>query len=813
MHALLSDLRYAVRNLRKSPTFTFVVVLTLALGIGANAVVFAVVKSVVLNPLPYGDPDRLVTLVETDSNTPNPETVSYATAQDWKRRTQVFDRLSLFNDFGLRPMRNGRAEELRGLRVSADFFETLGVPMLQGRSFRAEEDTPGGRHVLILTYGTWIETFGGDPGIVGRGVVTSDDQSYTVVGVLPPGFQPIHMSNPAELPRVFAPMGFDERQQTGRSGSWRHLRAIGKLKPGVTSRQAEAELNSVMRMLVGEYPEYRSDASVMVTPLRQQLVGRFESTVWMLQVSVLVLLVLACANVAALMLARTVGRQTDLAIRAALGASRAVLMRHLLAESVLLSVAAAIGGVSVAWVAIEIIAKTGDTNIPRIGELAPDASMLLFGIAASVVTALLFGLAPAAIASRSLFATLRAGLSVMGRRSHATALRGLIAAELALAFALVLVVGLLAKSYLRLMDVNPGYDAGHVLTLSLLPDGVRYGTPARRLGYFDAVVDEMRTIPGVQDAAYASTLPLSHPSVGAVYIREHPLASASGAPNLDTYLVSTNYLEVMKIAVVRGRGFTKNDTQSTAPVAVISESTARTQFPAEDPIGRHIQIELREDVGPWFEIVGVVGDVHQYGLDRKPDASVYVPLAQVGQPSQGWSSLVVRSTLPSDRIESGVRAAMAAVDPLEPIFHLQPMTTYISLSVSQRTFALIFVTAFGVLGRVLAMGGVYGVVSCWVEERRREVGLRLALGATRQSVCWMILRQLLLIILVGVSCGYVVAAMFTNSLSALLFGVTRFDLETTCGVALALAIAAVLAAAAPVARAAGVDPMAALRAD
>jgi putative ABC transport system permease protein len=308
-------------------------------------------------------------------------------------------------------------------------------------------------------------------------------------------------------------------------------------------------------------------------------------------------------------------------------------------------------------------------------------------------------------------------------------------------------------------------------------------------------------------------VPLSHPSTNAVYIREHPQANDAEAPNLDTCLVSTNYLDVMKIPVVRGRGFLPSDGRTAEAVAVISESTARTLFPGEDPIGRHLQIEARDDRRPWAVIVGVVGDVHQYGLDREPDAAVYIPFAQVDRPSQGWSSLVVRSTPPPERVESAVRAAMAAVDPLQPIFHLQPMTTYIALSVSQRAFALLLVSAFGLLGFVLATGGVYGVVSYVVEQRTREVGLRLALGATPSAMCLMIVQQVLLVTVTGIGCGFMLAAMFTKGLSALLFSVTRFDLETTCGVALVLITAALVASAAPLARTARVDPMVALRSE
>jgi putative ABC transport system permease protein len=505
-----------------------------------------------------------------------------------------------------------------------------------------------------------------------------------------------------------------------------------------------------------------------------------------------------------LLLARTLARQTDLAVRAALGAGRWRLALELLTESILLACAAAIIGVSLAWSATRLIARTGSANLPRISELVPDRSMLFFGIAASLVTVVICGLAPAFVASRGALAGLRVGQGATGRPSHTAIVRGLIAVELAIAFVLVLVVGLLSKSYVRLMHVDPGFDAQNVLTLSLLPGGISH-----RLAYFDAVVVRVRTIPGVQDAAYASTLPLSHPSTSRLYIREHPVATDVEAPNLDTYLVSTNYLDVMSIPVLRGRGFSANDTESTQPVAVISRATERTQFRGENAIGQHIQVTRRDAGRTWAVIVGVVGDVHQYGLDRKADAAVYLPFAQY--PAQGWASLVVRSTIPSERIESAVREAMRAVDPIQPIFHLQPMTTYIALSVAQRTFTLALIVGCGGLALALAVAGVYGVVSYVAEQRTREIGLRLALGASPTSVQRMIISQVLTIATIGVIVGFGVAAALSSVLSTLLFDVSPLDPQTAAGVAVLLVSSALLASYRPVARAALVDPAIVLR--
>jgi putative ABC transport system permease protein len=768
------------------------------------------VKTVLLTPLPYREPDSLVTVAESDSHTPNADRISAATARDLLDRTHSFERLSLFGDYGVRPILGNRVENLRGMRVSTEFFETLGVPMYLGRSFRPEEGMSRAGNVLILTYGAWVDLFAADPAVVGRSIPTIDS-TYLVVGVLPPDFHPLPMTNPAELPRVFTPLGLNPAQRGCRE--CRGWRAIARLAPGVTSGVAEAELTTAMRSLVREHPgDYAVDESVRVRPLRDQVVGHFGAALWLLQAAVLLLLVLACANVATLLLARTIPRQREMAVRTALGAGRGRLVRQMLTESLFLAAMAAVVGLYLAWTATAFIARTSTTNIPRITELAPDWTILFFGIVASATTSVVFGLLPAILDSRSSAATIRMSQSATGHRSHYRVVHGLIACELALAFVLVLSVGLLGKSYARLMQVEPGFDPRNVLTLSLLPDGVHYPSQSSRLAYFESVVERVRTIPGVVQAGYASTLPLSHPFTARMHIRERPVTNAPDAPSLDRYLVSANYLDVMRIPVRRGRGFTAQDVSTAEPVALISETAARTQFHDDEPIGQHIQLGAIDESRSWAVIVGVVGDVHQYGLDQKPDAAVYMPFSQAGQ-AQGWSSLVVRSSIPSERIEPAVRASMTAVDPLQPIFHLQPMATYVSLSVAQRTFTLILIALFGGMALALAGGGVYGVVSYVVEQRTPEMGLRLALGATPAVVSWMILRETLAIGSVGVVIGLLVWAAFTRTISTLLFGISRLDARTIVEVLLILLAAALTASCIPVLRAGRVDPAVALRAE
>ncbi len=802
------DVRHSVRLLTKHRTFSFVASATIALAVAASAVAFAVLKTV-LDPLPYQNAARLVAIAETDGSTPNPQTASDATARDWAALAQSFDRLSTYRDTAIRFVRHDRVEMVRGMRVSAGFFDTLGVPMDLGRPFELDEDRRGRDHVLVLTHDTWAALFDADPSIVGRMVPTIAGP-YTIVGVLPADFHPLHMSNPAELPRVFMP--YDTTDADCRTAPCRLAGVIARLSPGVTVGQAASEIAGITRNLAREYPgDYPDGESAAVTPLRSEIVGHFESAAWMIGVAVVLLLAVACANVATLLLARTLSRQAEFAVRLALGASRWQVIRQLLVEGLLLAAAGGTAGGLCAWWATHLIARTSDANIPRIGELSPDVFTLLFALAVSAVTAVAAGLGPAFVASRRSSAAMRSA-SGISPHAHQRTVRALVGVELALAFALVMIVGLLGRSYLRLLDVNPGFDPNNVLTLSLLPDEVHYATQPQRLAWFDLVIERMRRIPAVEDAAYASTLPLSRPAPFPLFVREQPLARLSPAPVADAYLVSPNYPEIMRIPLLAGRRFAESDSPHSERVALVSESAARPNFGSRDAIGQHLEIDERHDAGPWARVVGVVGDVHQYGLDRSADPAVYLLFAQT-QPAQGWASLVVRSRVPAERIESEVRAAMLDVDPLQPLFYLQPMTTYISLSVSQRTFALALIAAIGALALALATGGVYGVVSYVVEQRTREVGLRLALGASAGAVRRMFMRQMLTIAVDAIVCGVLLAIGIARGVSSLLFGIDPLDPSTMIAVGAVIIAATIGASAIPVWRASQTDPMIALRAE
>jgi putative ABC transport system permease protein len=808
-NSLLQDLRFALRSFAKQPVFVAVAVATLALGIGANTATFSVLKSISLNPLPYRDPDRLVTIAEADGRTPNPQDIAVPTVYDWRRRSHSFETFCIWGDGGIRPLSQGQVGIIRGLAVNYDFFEMLGIRMLLGRSFTREEDRANAPDKLILSYGLWKSQFAGDPALVGRTIATLRG-NYTVIGVLPANFHPIHMSNPGEIPQLYTALRWDLNEDHCRS--CRDRRVMGRLKPGVSVGEARAELNSIMHDLAREFPaDYARDASVKLVPLREKLMGRFDTALMILFGAVGLLLLLACTNVANLVLVRATGRRAEMALRASLGAGRGRLVRQMLTESLLLSFLGGIAGIGCAYGATRLIAHLGASELPRVDEIGPEGSMLIWGLAVSGVTGLLFGLIPALQVSRLDLRTVLQGATGSGTgRSRRKFLHALVTAEIALAFALVLGVGLLGKSYLQLLGVNPGYDPHNVLTLSLLPDWEKYNTNEKRLACYDAVVARMRMIPGVEEAGYASTLPLSHPQTNRFYVREQPVASNADVAHIDTYSVTPGYLRAMKISLLRGRLIDERDWSGLAPVALVSESCARGKFNGQDPIGQHVQLFVRDDKQPWATIVGVVGDVHQYGLDKSPDAAAYFAFAQAAEP-QGYASLVVRSSVRVEKIEPAVRAAMQAVDPTLPIFHLQPMNAYIAKSMAQRTFAFALIGIFGGLALLLATVGIYGVVAYTVSLRTREVGIRMAVGAKPSDVSLLILRQVWGTTMAGLAVGLAISLWFGQMMASLLFEVKPTDGVTICAVAGLIGATALVAGYIPAQRAARFEPIKALR--
>lgn len=803
------DVRYGLRQLRKSPTYTAMVALTLALGIGANTAIFSVVKAVLLNQLPFRDPERLVKIAEADPDTSDPETIDFTTTYDLRERNQFFESISLFRDGDVAMVEQGQPEVLEGLRVNYDYFDTLGVKVQLGRAFVADEDHPQTRYEAILSHGLWLRRFGGDRSIIGR-TIRLNDKPYKVVGVLPETFRPFAREDRVALPEIFTPLGYDLELRDACRGC-QHLQAIGRMKPGVSVERARSELNAVMRVIVREHPtEYSERTVIAMMPLRDYTVGKVRTALWILLGAVGMVLLIACANVAHLSLARASSRVKEMAVRAALGAGRARLVRQMLSESLLLAIAGGLAGVVLTWWGTHALTALGPKELPRATEIRIDMPVLWFALAVSIFAGLLFGVAPALRASR---VDPNESLKDVGRSTEGRARFAyrnlLVTVELALAFVLAMGAGLLSKSLVRLLNVDPGYDPHNVLTAGVYVYGDRYhDKPEAELNYYEQAMQRLRSTPGIESVAMASNLPLLTFDRSAFHIQDHPLANDADAPDVDRYSVSPDYFQVLDIPLKRGRLFTDGDRKGTPLVALISESCARTLFPNQDSIGKHIQIGGRHDNKEWMTIVGVVGDVQQYGLDQPSNMAAYIPLAQ--DLSFGYN-VAVRTTGDPRRMEQTVRQAFLSADNTQPVFHVRPLEDYVAESLAARRFTLMLLGLFGGLALVLAAVGIYGVISYAVSLRTREFGIRMALGAARKDVLQMVLRQGLKLAATGLVLGIVASVVFTRFLTALLFQVKPADMMTTLAVLLMLAVVALLANYLPAHRASHVDPNVALR--
>jgi putative ABC transport system permease protein len=767
-----------------------------------------VVKAVLLDPLPYPDPDRLVKIAESDPDTPRPTTVDFTTTFDLRTRSRSFQTMSLYRDAAGAIVDRGEPELVQGMRVNADYFDTLGVTLALGRTFLAEEDRRDRRFAVILTHGLWKRRFGGDPQILGR-VVRLNEASFTVVGVLPASFRPLARSEGSILPEMYMPLGYDLKDSSA-CRSCQHLQLIARLKPGVSLEQAKTELNALMREIVREHPgNYNRDAAITVTPLREFLVGRVSTAVLVLLGAVGFVLLIACANVANLVLARAPAREQEMAVRTALGAGRGRLVRQLLTESALLALCGGLAGVLLAWWGTDLISELGPSELPRVSAIEIDAGVLMFALAVSLVTALLVGVMPALRGSR---VDLNQALRASGRSTESASRqfmrKVLVTGELALAFVLVVGAGLLGRSFLRLTSVDPGYNPHKVLTLGVYVYGSRYQSPEAELNFYTQVMDRLRATTGIEGVAMVSTLPLGGFDRRGFHILDRPLANTAEAPAADTYSVSSDYFRVMKIPLKRGRFFDDRDRRGAPGVAVISESCARLQFPDGNAIGKRIQLGGRDDKKEWLEIVGVVGDVRQYGLDRSPTMEAYI---HQPQDLRFGYNLVARTAIDPARLENTVREAFLSIDSTQPVFRVRPLDAYLSESLATRSFTLTLIAAFGALALALAAVGIYGVISYTVSLRTREVGIRMALGASRHAVLMMVLGQGMKVIIAGLVAGLCASLVLTRFLSTLLYEIQATDVTTFVTVALVLVLVALAANYAPARRASNVDPIVALR--
>jgi putative ABC transport system permease protein len=802
------DLVFALRQFRKSPVFTIVTVATLALGIGATTAVFSVVKGVLLDQLPYREPSQLVKIAEAETDTGTPETIDFTTAYDLRGRSHSFSHMSLFRDGDGAIVENGEPELLSGLRVGHDYFDTLGTRMQLGRTFKPEEDTPQTRYEAILSHGLWLRRFGGDASIVGRNIRLSN-RTYLVVGVLPENFRPFTRSGEIDTPEIYTPLGYDLKLPEACRGC-QHLQMVGRMKPGVTIEQANAELNGIMRDIIREHPkDYAERTMARMSPVQEYIVGRVSTALWILLGAVGFVLLIACANIAHLSLARATSRGQEMAVRAALGAQRLRLLRQLLLENLLIACFGGLLGVLLAFWGVGALTRLGPTDLPRIEDIRIDMPVLLFALVTSVLTGVLFGIAPALRAgSVDPAEALKGASRATDSRSHNTYRSALVVVEMALAFALLAGASLLGKSLLRLLNVDPGYDPHNVLTAGVYPYGPRYKDPQAELAYYDQAMQRLRATPGIEGAAMVSVLPMASSDRRGLHVQDRPLQNESESPSPDTYAVSPDYFSVMRIPLRRGRSIANTDRMGTPGVALISESCARAVFGEQDPIGRHIQLGGRDDSKPWLTVVGIVGDVRQYGLDQPSRMEAYVAEAQ--DINFGFN-LVTRTQGDPKLMEGEVRRAFLAVDPSLPVHHVRPLQDYVAQSLATRQYTLLLLGLFGALAILLAAVGLYGVISYTVTLRTRELGIRMALGAARRDVQRMVLRQGLGIVAVGLLCGMGISFLLAQFLSSLLFQVRPIDLGLALLDAVALSLVALLANYLPARRASRVDPMEALR--
>ena len=804
MDTLWQDLRYALRTLSQAPGFAAVAILTLALGIGANAAIFSVVNGVLLRPLPYPHPDKLVMVWETNpvrhfpTNVVNPG--NYLV---WRDRAASFSGLAAVI-WSTATFTDGTPQIVPGQAVTPNFFGIVGTPAALGRTFTAAQGLPNAAPVIVLSDGLWRERFGADSGIIGRQVRVAGG-TVTVVGVMPPGFQPM----PYGQPRYWKAYRLDPNE---RPGAGRYAMVIGRLAPRVTREQAQSEMNGVAAGLAREYPGFDTDWGANVVSLRDQLIGSSRVPLWIALGAVAVVLLIACANVANLMLVRLDGRRREFAVRVALGASRWQLARQWLVESVIVAAIGGCGGLLLATWGVDLLVAAKPSSIPRLGDIAVDGRVLLATAAVALFAGLAAGL-PSTLewGGRSVGNTLHGGgIRSIGDPGRARLRSGLAVAQIALALVLLAGAGLLVRSMQRLLAVDPGFDPAGLFSFSVELPSATYRNDARVVGTFDRLIGQIRALPGVSSAGAVSYLPLNGGGAATGFtVVGRPVPPAGRGIVADIRIVDTGYFGAMRIPLQGGRRFAALDRAGAPPVVIINAALARKYWPGANPVGAHLKIDwFHPDVTP--EIIGVVGDVRSASLDEDPGPMIYYPEAQ--EPTNAMT-VVARSSTAATALGPAARRVAHDLDADLPVSDLATMDERVTRSLTARRFPMLLLGAFAVLAVVLAAIGVYGVLSYAVTERRREFGLRMALGATAGELLRGVLARGLQLAATGVAIGLLVAALTSRALGSLLYGVTPTDPPTLLGVAGFLVLIAILAVLVPARRATRVDPMVTLRAE
>jgi putative ABC transport system permease protein len=806
---LAQDLRFAIRSLRRQPAFTTIVVITLALGIGANTAIFSVVNGVLLKPLPFHEPDRLVMLWETVPGSERPF-VSYPNYVDWRQRQRGFEDIALYAPFGSFIMTGqGDAENVSAVLATGNYFQLLGIRPALGRLLGPMDDSPGAARAVVLRYGYFQSRFGGDASVIGRTLLLDND-AFTVVGVLAPDARVSYRAGDAP-PDVVVPLGLFVNEPRYARDSRPGLFGVGRLKSGVTLAQAVADLQRVSAELRAEHPKENSGIGAAGVPMMDRVAGRIKPALTILMIAVAFVLLIACANVANLVLSRAASRQREFAVRTALGAARSRIVRQVLTESVVLGLAGGALGIVIAVIGVKLLVAIHPHSVPRLEDITVDRTVLLFAFAASVLTGVLFGLAPALRSGRT---QLTSALKQGGRGTRGASRQRtpaiLTVAEVAMAVLLLAGAGLLVRSFAKLTAVDPGFQTSQVVGGTLrLPDD-RYPSAARARAALDELIAKTRAIPGVESATMGSGTPIGPHDEEAVTFQSRPEPEASRAPRLNVAVVEPTYFETLRIPFVAGRLLATSDDAGRPNVVVVSELVARKFFPKGNALGERLTVGGANDGSGWRTIVGVVKETRTDGLRDEPRGTLYLPRAQE-EMRGGW--LMVRSTLPTDQIARLMRQRLGEVDRSVPLERVQTMDSLLDQQLEAPRFSMLLLTLLAAVALALASVGIYGVISYNVSQRTGEIGVRMALGAQRGDVVRLVVHQALAMAAVGVGIGVLLVLWGGKSLSAMLFGIGPRDPFALAGASLFLLAVALLAALAPALRASRIDPTIAMRAD
>lgn len=808
MQTLLQDIRFGLRRFKNDPAFMAVTVITLALGIGATSAIFSIVNGVLLRPLPYPHSDRVVLLMEQTKTIPR-FTVSYLNFVDWRAQAQSFEAVAAVRNTVVTLSGVAEPERLPAQMATANLFSTLGINVAQGRTFTPQEDSAAGTGVVLISHGLWQRRFGGASNAIGQSL-TLDDKPYTIIGVLPPDYQVL-----LQIPEVVLP--FEPWAKTLPDDRAWHpgIVPIARLKPGVSLEEARTELKLIAQRLEKEYPIYNTGTGSFINPIQDQIVENVRPALLVLMGAVGFVLLISCTNVANLLLARSTGRQREIAVRSAIGASRQRIVRQLLTESVLLSLVSAVVGLLLAWAAVPVLVRLAGSSLPLGNRISMDWSVLVFTVVVSVLAGILFGLAPLRHIMRM---DVREALNEAERggvtRSVSLMRAILVVAEVAVAVLLLVGAGLLLRSFEQLSAVAPGFSADHILVADIPLSPSSHHDPAQRLDFYERVLQQTAVLPGVRTATASSFLPVSGTGM-ALYFNIQGRPPKHNDYSLANYrAVSPDYFTALRVPLKQGRFFQSNDREDQPTVVIINSSLARTFFPDQSPLGQHLQIGgLPNSVNPWMEIVGVVGDVKQ-ALASEASTELYIPYRQSDRIRPVLSmSLIVRTGSDPMALAQSVQRVVHDIDPNQPVTKIRTMDENIANSIAEPRFRTLLLSIFAAIALVLAAIGIFSVMAYSVAQRTREIGVRVAMGASRAQIFRLILGYAIRLTVIGIVLGMSAALLLTRYVSTLLFQVSSYDPITLAGMAMVIMLVSISACYIPARRATHVDPVTALRQD